>query len=99
MWQRSWRRRSTCSEPGRFRYADLDLDLWLSTECMEKRVDAYAVQFLSRDCVPDDLTGTYEGVPFAGAPFSFEMTLRKGGGTALLVRFAGEPTRRSLSRQ
>jgi hypothetical protein len=46
---------------------------------MPRDLEAYAIQFLSRDTVPDDFDGHYDGVPFEGAPFSLSFRIQKGG--------------------
>ena len=46
---------------------------------MPRDLEAYAVQFLSRDCVPEDFQGHYDDVPYEGAPFHLFLRLQQGG--------------------
>jgi len=46
---------------------------------MPRDLAAYGVQFISRDCVPEELEGHYDDVPYEGAPFRLILRLQKGG--------------------
>lgn len=46
---------------------------------MARKLEAYAIQFLSRDCIPGDIAETYQGQPLAGKDITFRLSLRKEG--------------------
>lgn len=65
---------------------------------MLREVEVYGVQFLSRDCIRDELHGTYGSTPSEGGWFSLAVTVQKGTAIpdAAHAPVAGQRGRRPL---